>query len=170
MPYPAKQLTGKVFGRLTVLEKYYPETKEKYSQWKVQCRCGKTRVIGTNHLKRAKSCGKCQDELNYPAEYKAWMNMHNRCYNSNYPQYHRYGGRGILVCQEWRMDFLNFYADMGSRPAGLSLDRKDNDKGYNKENCKWSTQQEQVENRACVISTLPCYLKPKGIDKDPAIG
>ena len=72
--------------------------------------------------------------------------MMTRCYNENFGQWKDYGGRGIKVCHRWHK-FENFLADMGVKPDGLTLDRKDNDKGYTKCNCKWSTRVEQNRNR-----------------------
>jgi len=72
--------------------------------------------------------------------------MKQRCLNPNNDAYKDYGERGITVCNRW-LDFKNFYADMGDRPEGKELDRKDNDKGYYKENCRWATAAENVQNR-----------------------
>jgi hypothetical protein len=72
--------------------------------------------------------------------------MLQRCTNPNYPQYADYGGRGITVCKRWRV-FKNFLDDMGVRPEGLTLDRKNNSKGYSPANCKWATRAEQQRNR-----------------------
>ena len=72
--------------------------------------------------------------------------MWQRCTNPKGLRYADYGGRGITVCEQWK-DFNNFLIDMGVRPEGKSLDRKDNDKGYSKENCKWATPREQQRNR-----------------------
>lgn len=83
----------------------------------------------------------------YPPAYGVWNAMKQRCYNSKVSAYKDYGGRGITVCQRWLDDFHHFYIDMGQCPVGYSLDRIDNDKGYYKENCKWSTPKEQANNR-----------------------
>lgn len=87
--------------------------------------------------------------------YSRWKNMKTRCYNKNREYYKNYGGRGIKVCDEWKNSFINFRTDMeesfllhyekhGSRQT--QLDRIDNNKGYNKDNCKWSTMLEQAQN------------------------
>jgi hypothetical protein len=72
--------------------------------------------------------------------------MLDRCTNKKNKRYHRYGGRGISVCDEWQ-DFWIFYKDMGEPPEGMSIERKDNDACYSKSNCKWATPQEQARNR-----------------------
>lgn len=76
---------------------------------------------------------------------KVWAGMKNRCDNPNNSRYADYGGRGISYCDDWRY-FKNFLRDMGEAPEGLSLDRIDNDKGYNKQNCRWATREEQQRN------------------------
>lgn len=79
-------------------------------------------------------------------EYIAWSHMRARCLNPNHRQYKDYGGRGIAICEPWEA-FEAFLADMGKRPtAGHSLDRRENDKGYSPENCRWATKQEQNRN------------------------
>ena len=82
-----------------------------------------------------------------PKEYIAWCNMKARCYNKNYPQYKDYGGRGILVCKEWRYNFQKFYLDMGKSKKFELLDRIDNNKGYSKKNCRWTTRKIQNNNQ-----------------------
>lgn len=78
--------------------------------------------------------------------YNSWFNMRNRCSNPDNPSYPRYGGRGITVCDRWS-DFANFYADMGERPEGMTLDRRDNDGNYEPGNCRWATRSEQQRHR-----------------------
>lgn len=80
-------------------------------------------------------------------EYNAWLNMKMRCTNPSHPSYSRYGGRGITVCQRWLNSFDDFLSDVGHRPSPeLSLDRVDNDKGYEPDNVRWSTITTQQRN------------------------
>ena len=74
--------------------------------------------------------------------------MKARCYNKNDKRYFRYGGRGITVSDDWRSSFTKFLQDMGKRPSMKhSLDRIDNSRGYEKGNCRWSTNIEQCNNK-----------------------
>lgn len=77
--------------------------------------------------------------------YIIWTNMMQRCYNVKCPAYNRYGGRGITVCSRWH-NFEKFFIDMGDPPIGYSLERKENNKCYSPENCKWATSAEQSRN------------------------
>lgn len=78
--------------------------------------------------------------------HKIWRGLFTRCENPNHRTYKYYGARGIRVCQRWR-SFSNFYADMGERPPGLTLDRIDADGDYSPGNCRWATPQTQNANR-----------------------
>ncbi len=80
--------------------------------------------------------------------YFRWRNMLRRCYDIENIDYANYGGRGITVCEEWLDDFRAFCRDVGRPPSSEhTLDRKDNDKGYYKENCRWATKSQQAINR-----------------------
>jgi len=74
--------------------------------------------------------------------------MKQRCRNKNAPDYHRYGGRGIAICDRWLNSFENFLADMGERPSGMTLDRyPEKDGNYEPGNCRWATPKQQAANR-----------------------
>lgn len=81
------------------------------------------------------------------ATYHSWKAMKTRCYNLNTKDYHRYGARGISVCDNWKNSFLSFLSDMGERPEGTTLDRINPNKGYYPENCRWATMKEQQNNK-----------------------
>lgn len=85
--------------------------------------------------------------MSHARQYRIWDAMRQRCSNSKTKYYYNYGGRGITVCERW-MKFENFWEDMGiGYRDGLSIDRIDNNGNYCKENCKWSTKEEQDSNR-----------------------
>lgn len=105
-------------------------------------------------------------------EYNAWINMIQRCEDKSLRAYHRYGGRGISVCPEWRHSFATFLANMGRRPTSShSLDRIDVNGNYEPWNCRWATWKEQQRNRSNnvrvtiggVSLTLPEWEERTGI-------
>jgi len=148
-------LTGKKFGRLIVIG-FSHIGKNRDSYWIARCVCGgNTKAVSGDSLKRgtSKSCG-ClcislisTHRLSLTPVYMVWKQIKDRCFNPNNKRYKHYGGRGIAICERW-MKFENFFEDMGHKPKGLYIDRIDNNKGYYKQNCKWSTPREQANNRS----------------------
>lgn len=108
--------------------------------------------------------------------YWVWADMAQRCRNPRHRGYANYGGRGIRVCDRWRL-FSNFAADMGPRPAGLMLDRINNDGNYEPSNCRWATRKEQNSNRRnCIYVddggdrvTLKEYCRRHGLKYRPIV-
>lgn len=78
--------------------------------------------------------------------YKSWKEMRKRCFNKNHKSYKDYGALGITVCKRWD-DYLLFLGDMGERPFGYVIDRKNNNKGYSPSNCRWASALESSRNR-----------------------
>ncbi len=153
-------IKNRKFGRLTafsrVLRKGYP-----VSIWICKCQCGNIHRVRLSDLKdgKTKSCGCLNSELRKNRkkhgfatskrripEYSIWVSMRQRCGNPKDKSFKYYGGRGIKVCRRW-LKFQNFIADMGRRPAGLTIERKNNDGNYTPKNCKWETRKIQANNR-----------------------
>lgn len=147
-------------GDLTLIA---PVNIKGHTHWKCKCRCGNEKYIRDAHIKSgaSTSCGLCGYKEKYPLAHKSWDSMRQRCTNSNAPDYPRYGGRGITVCEEWAR-FIDFFDDMGNPPMcsttgqRFTLGRKDNDGPYNKDNCEWQSAREQNMNKS---NTLPSYVK-----------
>lgn len=112
------------------------------------------KYLRSGHIK---SCGCLRVEVtgNYSRthgmtgtpEHRSWKHAKERCFNPDDASYENYGGRGITMCQEWAESFEAFYAHIGPKPKGLTLDRIDNERGYEPGNVRWATYSQQSYNR-----------------------
>lgn len=158
-----KDISGQVFGRLTVLGPC-GYTTEGQARWTCRCECGKTTEVGGGKLRRGttRSCGCLSVETTVARstkhnlahrgkvipEYRVWNTMKLRCNNPKITGYKDYGGRGISVCQRWRDSFADFIADMGRRPTSRhTIERADTNGNYEPSNCSWQTYAVQNRNR-----------------------
>lgn len=135
---------GQQFKDATVLESA-PPAKGSKARWACRCRCGAMSILYATHLLRGMSGG-CNHGVSTWPVYGSWQAMRSRVYDEKHPAFHRYGGRGVAICDRWSA-FLNFFEDMGHRPEGKSLDRyPDKDGNYEPGNCRWATPLEQQNN------------------------
>lgn len=149
MHFNVIDISGKKYGNWTVLS--YDKTQKSVTYWSCVCICGKKKSIAGKSLRegRSTSCGctkkpKVKHGMAATKTYKSWHAMIQRCEGKG--GHESYPARGITVCDAW-INFDGFFADMGIRPNGSTLDRVDNKKGYSKDNCRWATPKEQSNNR-----------------------
>lgn len=165
-----KDLTGMMFGKLTVIEvsrKVQSGNRKRY-YWNCKCVCGKTKEVRTDCLTSGdvKSCGcikKEQDKINLTKFHRHKLSNTNlwhvyygilhRCYNTKDTHYANYGGKGVVICEEWKESFDNFveWAFSSGYKQGLQIDRIDNDGNYEPSNCRWVSLKENCRNRGSNI-------------------
>lgn len=142
---------GERFGRLVAIGPSH-RGHRRHWYWRFHCDCGAEHVADVDHVKRgrAQSCGCLRNDRAAEASRNRGrgLNMRARCYNPKNTSYPNYGARGITVCAEWRGSFDAFLAHVGARPSPAhSIDRIDNDRGYEPGNVRWATDSEQARNR-----------------------
>lgn len=159
-----KDLTGQRFARL-VVDRRDENAASGNARWLCRCDCGESIVVAGNSLRsgNTRSCGCLRREVSAVSvmalettthgqsaprtpTYRTWEGMVARTTNPHRPEWGYYGGRGITLCDRWR-SFENFLVDMGERPAGLTLDRIDNNGNYEPGNCRWATWSQQQLNK-----------------------
>lgn len=158
-------LTGKKFGRLTVIERSGSD-KHGTPLWLCKCDCSNKKLVRGYDLVRGstKSCGCLSSEMFVERHkkhgmkntrlYEVWKSMRKRCFNPNSPNYKNYGGRGITICDEWKDSFKAFYDwaissgyDSNAKRGEYTIDRIDVNGNYEPSNCRWLTIQEQQRNK-----------------------
>jgi hypothetical protein len=154
-----KNIAGQRFGRLVARShESVLVGKQKRTVWSCDCDCGNTARVLAANLSRTASCGCLNSEVlarrnrthgrRRTRLYGVWAGIIARCTYPSQQNYHLYGGRGVVVCPEWRASFEAFAVAVGDPPSGEhSIDRIDNSKGYEPGNVRWATKEDQANNR-----------------------
>lgn len=162
-------LTGQNFSGWVVLKRDISPSPRSDARWFCRCICGTLRTVVGIDLRRgvSTSCGclnrlktaqRNRDNANplyatYPKEKKVWESMKQRCTDPKAANFSKYGGKGVKVCKRWN-NFANFIKDMGKRPEGWTLERKDNTVGYTPKNCMWAPHWHQIRNRSHAVKVV----------------
>jgi hypothetical protein len=171
---------GQKFGRLTAVRMLPKREKNGCVRWLCVCACGNRTAVSGTELRSGgtRSCGCLRTEqlvarsrthgLSRHHLYRTWDNMKRRCEDPSDKEFRNYGGRGIRVCLQWRRSFASFVQyimnSIGPRPRGKSLDRTDNNRGYEPGNLRWATPRQQTLNQRPRRTFLPrgIYVVPSG--------
>lgn len=158
-------MIGQRFNRLEVIA-FHSRDKHKNERWVCKCDCGTEKAVLRQHLRNGhvQSCGCMRSEMAAAATKKAaaerrsttkstYKGMVRRCHDERSQQFRYYGAKGVSVCDRWlygdgtKTGWECFFEDMGPKPEGLTLERKNPYRGYSPDNCKWATWAEQQQNR-----------------------
>lgn len=172
-----KDLTGVLFGRLSVIKESEERTSSGEVMWICKCECGNEKSVASRSLTKGltKSCGCLQREVVSKSSsshgkcgtrlHEIWRNMKRRCYNENATGYDTYGGKGVSICNEWLEDFENFYkwSMKNGYSDNLTIDRINVDGDYEQSNCRWATmkvqQNNKTTNKIIIINGISKTLK-----------
>lgn len=157
---PVKDILNQTFGKLLVIDRA-ENNKRGLARWICKCDCGNIIICNGADLRtgHTKSCG-CEKYKGFEKQrykhglcgtrlHKIWWDMQDRCYNKKVPNYKNYGGKGIVICEEWLADFMNFYnwAINNGYKEDLSIDRINVKGNYEPSNCRWVTTKTQSRNK-----------------------
>lgn len=156
-------LIDEQFGKLTVIKRAGSDRTGKNAMWECKCECGNIILVSTCHLKskHTQSCGCLKKVVVNSGQfqkthgqtgkriYRIWLGMKQRCFNPKSEKYEIYGGKGVVICDEWKNSFHSFYewAISHGYNDNLTIDRIDSDGNYEPNNCRWATYSEQNKNR-----------------------
>jgi hypothetical protein len=153
---PTPKIQGERHGNLVAIRPLESNSENRVL-WVFKCDCGEIATLRRSRAKERGHCGCLKLERysrantrhgkSFTPEYKSWTAMKQRCLNPNGRKFLLHGGRGITVCERWRKSFVSFLDDMGTRPPGTTLERKNNNGNYEPGNCRWATPTEQNRNK-----------------------